>query len=152
MFTQRVDRWISAVKRLATKKKLPVQKAGEVMLQDLKDMVDRVVIPFKNSISEIHPVRFPTGPTVIRLVIIYFTFYRLSDYLEFKAKHIEEDGEDLVIIFTSAKNDQFQEGRSTVLAANGSNFCPVALVKMYYARFGLQFGLNQGDERALNCE
>jgi hypothetical protein len=43
----RVDRWISTVKRLAAKKKLPVQKAGEVTLQDLKDMVDRVVIPFK---------------------------------------------------------------------------------------------------------
>jgi hypothetical protein len=58
VFKQRMDRWISAVKRLAAKKKLPVQKAGEVTLQDLKAMVDRVVIPFKNSISEIHPVRF----------------------------------------------------------------------------------------------
>ncbi len=38
-----------------------------------------------------------------------------------------------------------------MLAANGSNFCPVALVKLYYARFGLRFGLGQGDERALNC-
>jgi hypothetical protein len=81
VFTQRVDRWISAVKRLAAKKKLPVQKDGEVTLQDLKDMVDRVVIPFKHSILEIHPVRFRT---VIRLVIIYFNFCRLSDYLELK--------------------------------------------------------------------
>ncbi len=24
-------------------------------------------------------------------------------------------------------------------------------MKMYYARFGLRFGLNQGDEKALNC-
>jgi hypothetical protein len=148
VFTPRVDRWISAVKRLAAKKKLPVQKAGEVALQDLKDMVDRVVVPFKHSVTEIHPVRFRT---VIRLVIIYFTFCRLSDYLELKAKHIEEDGEDLVITFPSAKNDQFHEGRSTVLAANGTNFCPVALVKLYYARFGFRFGLQQGDERALNC-
>jgi len=109
------------------KEKLLVQKAGEVMLQDLKDMVDRVVIPFKHSILEIHPVRFRT---VIRLVIIYFTFCRLSDYLELKAKHVEEDGEDLVITFPSAKNDQFHEGRSTVLEANGSNFCLVALVKL----------------------
>ncbi len=83
VFTQRVDRSISAVKRLAAKKKLPVQKAGEVALQDLKDMVDRVVVPFKHSVTEIHPVRFRT---VIRLVIIYFTFCRLSDYLELKAK------------------------------------------------------------------
>ncbi len=84
------------------KEKLPVQKAGEDTLQDLKDMVDRVVIPFKNSISEIHPVRFPT---VIRLFIINFTFCRLSDYLELKAKHIEEDDEDLLTTFPSAKND-----------------------------------------------
>ncbi len=88
---------------------------------------------------------------MIRLVIIYFSFCRLSDYLELKAKHIEEDGEDLLITFPSTKNDQFHEGRSTVLVANGSNFCPVALVKMYYTRFGLLFGLNPGDERALNC-
>ncbi len=93
MFTQRVDRWISAVKWLAAKKKLPVQKAGEVTLQDLKDIVDRVVIPFK------HSVYFRI---VIRLVIIYFTFCRLSDYLELKAKHIE-DGEDLVITFRQPK-------------------------------------------------
>jgi hypothetical protein len=91
--------------RSAAKKILPVQKAGEVPLQDMNAMVDRVVIPLKNSISEIHPVHFCT---VIRLVIIYFTFYRLSDYLDLKAKHIKEDGEDLVIIFPSAKNDQFE--------------------------------------------
>jgi hypothetical protein len=56
-----------------------------------------------------------------------------------------------VITFPSAKNDQFHEGRSTVLAVNGSNFCPVALVKLCYARFRLRFRLGQRDERALNC-
>ncbi len=44
-----------------------------------------------------------------------------------KAKHIEEDGEDLIITFPSAKNDQFHAGHTAVLAANGSDFCPVKL-------------------------
>ncbi len=88
VFTQKVDRWNQHGEAFSAKKKLPVQKAGEVTLQDLKDMVDRMVISFKNSISEIHPVHFPT---VIRLVIIYFTFCQLLDHLELKARHIRSE-------------------------------------------------------------
>ncbi len=57
-----------------------------------------------------------------------------------KAKNIEEDGEDLIITFPSAKNDQFNEGHTIVLAANGTDFCPVQLIKLYYRRFGRQQG------------
>jgi hypothetical protein len=148
VFTDRVDRWISAVLRLAAKRKPPTQKAGQVTLQDLKEMVQRVVTPHKDSIMEVHPTRFRT---VIRLVIIYFTFCRLSDYLLLQARHIEEHGEDLIVTFPGAKNDQFHEGHTTVLAANGTDFCPVQLVKLYYKRFGLRFGVAHGDTTALNC-
>jgi hypothetical protein len=71
----------------------------------------RVVIPHRDSITGIHPTRFRT---VIRLVIIYFTFCWLSDYLQLKAKHIKEDGEDLIITFPSAKKDQYHEGHTSV--------------------------------------
>jgi hypothetical protein len=71
VFTDKVDRWISAMNRLAAKRKPPTRKAGEVTLQDLKDIDLRVMIPHKDSIIGIHPTWFRT---VIRLVIIYFMF------------------------------------------------------------------------------
>jgi hypothetical protein len=72
VFTDKVDRWLSAVKRLAAKRKPPpTRKAGQVTLQDLKDIVMLVVIPHRDSITGIHPTQFRT---VIRLDIIYLTF------------------------------------------------------------------------------
>ncbi len=38
-----------------------------------------------------------------------------------------------------------------MLAANGTDFCPVQLIKLYYRQFGLRFGIAHGDNRALNC-
>lgn len=83
--------------------------------------------------------------TITRLTIEYYTFCRFSDYSHLTAADIEEKGDDLEIYFKKAKNDQFHRGNTTMLAANGQELCPVRIVKIFYRRFGLRFGKQNGD-------
>ena len=143
-----MDRWIEAAKRLAAKDRPPVKKASEVSLQALQAMVDKVVTPFIQEPDKINALDFRV---VVAVVITYYTFCRFADYRELKAKHVEEVGEDILITFPKAKNDQFHEGRSTILKANGSNFCPVRIIQAYFTRFGLSYGPEAGDNTPLFC-
>jgi hypothetical protein len=148
-FTARADRWCEAAKRKAAKKRPPTRKAGEVSLDKLKSMVDKHVTQFKNNIGE--PDIFKLR-CVTKMVVEYFTFCRFADFQQLKAKDIEEVGEDLLITFPSSKNDQYHNGQSTLLKRNGTDFCPVLIVKLYYKRMGFKLirrvaGRRYGDSR-----
>jgi hypothetical protein len=107
------------------KKRQPTKKAGEVTLGMLKAMVNKYITPFKDNIG-----------AVTKMVVEYFTFCRFADYKELQAKHFEEVGVDLLVTFPSSKNDQYHNGQSTLLNRNGSNLCPVKIVKIYFKRLG----------------
>ena len=83
------------------------------------------------------------------MVVEYFTFCRFADYQQLQAKNIEEVGEDLLITFPSSKNDQYHNGQSTLLKRNGTDFCPVLVVKLYYK--GIASGLGWQQETTRTC-
>ncbi len=147
-FTKRADRWLEAAKRKASKKRQPTRKAGEVTLGMLKAMVDKYITPFKDNIgaADIFKLR-----AVTKMVVEYFTFCRFADYKELQAKHFEEIGVDLLVTFPSSKNDQYHNGQSTLLKRNGSDLCPVRIVKIYFKRLGFKFGSQGGDTSYLHC-
>jgi hypothetical protein len=146
--TVRVDRWLSAAKRLAAEQRPPVKKAAEISFQEILDMVRLAVSPHLDDPGRINAIDFRC---VVKTVIIYYTFCRFADYRHLQAKHVELCGEDLLITFPKAKNDQFHNGQSTILKANGSEICPVRIVKLYFNRFRLQFGQAAGDTTPLHC-
>jgi hypothetical protein len=47
---------------------------------------------------------------VFRLVIMYFTFCRLSDYRQLQTRHVQIDTDKVQFLFTAAKNDQYHNG------------------------------------------
>ncbi len=147
-FTERVSRWLAGAKRLAAKKRGPTKKAKEVKLELLQGMVSKYVTPHVGNISGVDVFKFRT---IVRLVVEYFTFCRFSDYQKLRAKHLELVGGDILVTFPSSKNDQYHNGQSTLLKENGTDFCPVRLIKLYYKRFGWQFGAASRDEAYLFC-
>jgi hypothetical protein len=146
-FTDRVDRYLDAAKRLAAQRREPVKKATEVNLEQLKRMVAKHITPHRRDIFKVNPFRFRT---IYRLVIEYFTFCRLSDYRKLQAKHFRKVGLNIEITFPSSKNDQMHQGQVTALAANGTELCPVRMTVLYFGRFGLQFGPENGDSTYLH--
>ena len=147
-FTARADRWCEAAKRKAAQRRPATRKAGEVTLDMLKGMVSRHVTKFKGNIGEADVFKMRC---VTKMVVEYFTFCRFADYQQLRAKDIEETGEDLLITFPSSKNDQYHNGQSTLLKKNGTDFCPVLIVKLYYKRMGFSFGREAGDSSYLHC-
>jgi hypothetical protein len=58
-----------------------------------------------------------------------------------------------MITFPKAKNDQFHKGRSSFLnTAPGDPYCPVTLVKGYFRRFDLKFGMEAADSSFVNFQ
>ena len=148
VFTDRVDRFIEAGKRKAVADKQGVKKATEVKFGTLQKMVREYILPHENDIFRVDVFKLRT---ITRVVVEYYTFCRGADYRQLQARNIEEVGEDLLITFPKAKNDQLHEGRTTMLAANQGDTCPVRLVKLYYKRFGLKFGEAASDTSYLHC-
>jgi len=146
-FTSRVLRMLEAAKRKAAEVKEPVRKAGEVSLELLKDMVEKHIKPYEEDIFTINVYWLRT---ITRLVVEYFTYCRFSDYKQLLAKDVEDKGDSVCITFPKSKNDQFHKGSSTVLAENGQVLCPVRLLRVYFKRFGLQFGAESGDRTPLH--
>jgi hypothetical protein len=146
--TARVDRWLAAAKRLAAENREPVKKAAELPFEVLEKMVKKVISPYLDQPEKVSAVDFRC---IVKSVVIYYTFCRFSDYKQLQARHVEVQGEDLAITFPKSKNDQFHHGQSTVLKANGSDMCPVRLLRLYFHRFGLKFGEAHGDVTHLHC-
>ena len=83
---------------------------------------------------------------------IYHTLCRLDCFRKLRAHHFELVGDDILVTFPSAKNDQLHRGRQSCLAASASPYCPVRLTKLYFRRFGLHFGALTADPSFLNFQ
>ncbi len=147
VFTARVNRMLEAAKRRAAERKEPVKKAGEIKLETLKAMVEKHITPFEEDIFRINVFWLRT---IVRVVVEYYTFCRLADYRHLRALHVEDRGGHLEVKFPKSKADQYHRGNVTVLAANESGMCPVKIVRIYFRRFGLRFGQEQGDQTPLH--
>jgi hypothetical protein len=78
--------------------------------------------------------------TTFRLVVEYHTLCRLACFRQLRACHFEPAGDNIIITFPTAKNDQLHLGRSSCLVASGSDFCPVRIIRLFFQRFGLAAG------------
>ena len=94
---------LEGARRKAAEFREPVKKAGEVKLETLQNMVARFIMAYQDNIAEAHIYR---QRTITRLVVTYFTFCRLSDFRQLQARHIEDKGDILEIVFPTQKNDQ----------------------------------------------
>jgi hypothetical protein len=135
-FTPTADLLLAGAKRRARALAGPAQKAPALLPEDLAAVLARIFPPHdKVGLAEAAQMR-----TAFRLVVEYHTLCRLACFRQLRACHFEPAGDDIVITFPSAKNDQLHLGRSSCLVASGSDFCPVRITRLYFQRFGLAAG------------
>ena len=145
-FTARADRMLEGAKRVAAERRPTVKKAREVTLELLKGLVSNCDEKADHGKVDIYELR-----TVFKLVIIYFTLCRFSDYQKLQARHFSRKGDDMLIVFPTAKNDQMHRGQVTVVKGNGSEFCPVKLAELYFHQLQLRMGEENQDKRYVYC-
>jgi len=150
-FTKPVIRILDGVKNLAVSRKLPVKKAPRLNLDIIKKMVEKVIIPY---VPNPERVNGKDLRTVFRVTVIYFTFCRFNCFSSLKAENFHDNGTDIDVYFTRAKNDPKHKGNITKMVQNGTKFCPVFITRFYFKRFGFVFGNKYGegeDRRFVNC-
>jgi hypothetical protein len=121
---------------------------AELPFEVLEKMVRKVISPHLDQPEKVSAVDFRC---IVKSAVIYYTSCRFADSKHLQARHVEVRGEDLVVTFPRSKNHQSHQGQCTVLKANGSDLCPVRLLKLYFNRFGLKFGAAAGDVTHLHC-
>ena len=79
--------------------------------------------------------------SIVRAVIIYYTFCRFDDYSRLKDSHLTDKGSYIDINFERSKNDQYGGNTPSVIKEQPeAPDCPVKLIRLYFSRFGLKFG------------
>jgi hypothetical protein len=147
-FTDTADILLAAAKRRASESKPPTKKAGKLPDDILHQLFLVCMGPcLKDKIS--------SDPVLLRTyvwdVIIYFTFCRFNCYSKLRAMDLEDNGDSIEITFSSAKNDQYHNGRTTCVVANDTAVNPVEIIRTYYKLCGFKFGQANGDKSYLNC-
>ena len=147
-FSKPVIRILDGIKNLAATRKTPVKKAPRLSLEIIKKMVEKVITPFVTNPERVNAKNLRT---VFRITIIYFTVCRFNCFSTLKAENFKDQGDEIEIQFTRAKNDQKHRGNVTKLVQNNTKFCPVFITRFYFKRFGFRFGNQEKDERLVNC-
>jgi hypothetical protein len=135
-FTPYIDNVIAGAKHKMRAARRPVKKATPIPISDLRLFLDTFMIPFLDRPNHINAARFRTA---FRILIEFHTACRFSCFAKLHARYFERIGNDIIITFPSAKNYHLHEGRTSVLAATGSPYCPVGLTITYFRRFSLRF-------------
>ena len=94
-------------------------------------------MPFENDVMRIEAEAFRT---IFRATIQYFPFCRFNCSMLLTEENFKIKQNSIFIDFASAKNDQLHRGNISTLVENGTFFCPVKIIKMYFKRFYLKFG------------
>ena len=149
VFTPGLDLLIKGAENRALQRRGPVRKAPEVSASVLASLLTVVYLPFVADLRFLDPSRFRT---VFRVVVIYHTLCRLDCFRKLRACHFELVGDDICVLFPAAKNDQLHQGNKSCLTKTDTPFCPVALVKAFFRRFGLRFGEAAGDQSFVNFQ
>ena len=148
-FNPTIDLLIAGAEHPAGATAGPVKKAAILPVSSIHAMLSAVFLPHVDTIQELCPILFRT---LFRVVFIYHTLCRLDCFRKLRAPHFELVGNDILVTFPSAKNDQLHRGRQSCLAASASPYCPVRLTKLYFHRFGLHFGALTADPSFLNFQ
>jgi hypothetical protein len=147
-WSELVNIFLIAAKRRAAIEKQPIQKAGILPEDTLFRLYPVCYQPHLNNVKTADPVMLRT---IVRTVVVYFTFCRFNCYNKLQAQDFEDQGHSIQITFRSAKNDQFHNGQSTYIVENDSIVNPVAIVRTYFRLCGFKFGVKNGDLSFVNC-
>jgi hypothetical protein len=148
-FTPYMTTLLAGAKRRRRAAAGPVRKASPLPLDNIQSFFDRFIVP---SLDQCHLINAAHFRLAFRLLIEFHTVCRFSCFAKLRAKHFERVGNDILITFPSAKNDQMHEGRTSCLVATGTPYCPVRLATLYFRRFGLTFGSAAGDASFVNFQ
>ena len=136
---------VGGVKRELAKSRGIVKKATGYAYTVIQDLIRKEVSPFARVPEGIDAAAFRS---LVRATVIYFTFCRFDDYKRLTDKDVTDEGSFIKIVFERSKNDQFGDNSISVIPVRAnSGECPVALIRLYFRRFGLKFG---GQGKLLN--
>jgi hypothetical protein len=145
VFSPRVERFLEGAKRAVATSSPVLKKAAQV---DMEMLIELVKLHITDKTERGERLDLYKLRVVFRLVIICFTFCRLSDYRQLQASHVQIDTDKVQILFTAAKNDQYHNGQVTILPAT---LCPVRLTKIHFNAMGLRPGIDGQDTKHLHC-
>jgi hypothetical protein len=129
---------VSGIKRELAKNRGIVKKATGYSFSIIRDLIEKEVLPHTDHLERIDPFHFRS---LVRAVIIYFTFCRFDDFSRLTDREITDEGTYIKIIFCRSKNDQFGDNSVAVIPERPDcKDCPVRLIRMYFRQFGLTFG------------
>ena len=99
-------------------------------------------------LDESHKIEASHFRSWFRAVIIYCTLCRFDEFSRLQDRHFTDKGDHVEIVFERRKNDQFGDNSKAVIAARPeAAVCPVALIRLYFRTFQLQF---QGSGKSVN--
>jgi hypothetical protein len=129
---------VDGIRRQLAKSRGIVKKATGYSFAVITELIDREVMPYLDNPGLINAFHFRS---LVRAVVIYFTFCRFDDYSRLTDREVTDEGTYIKIIFCRSKNDQYGDNSISVLPERpGSPACPVNLLRLYFRRFGLRFG------------
>jgi hypothetical protein len=136
---------VSGIKRELAKHRGIVKKATGYSFSIIRDLISKEVLPHKDNLERIDAGHFRS---LFRAIIIYFTFCRFDEFSRLTDREVTDEGTYISIIFCRSKNHQFGDNSQSVIPERPDcDDCPVKLIRMYFQRFGLQFG---GSGKLLN--
>ena len=148
IITDYLQRLITGLKRKTAKFREPAKKAAELPLDTIKFLVKVELVAHSENVHLINPLVLRT---LFRTTVEYFLHCRFNDFCKLEARHFFLNGSGIEVTFPSGKTDQLHQGSSSFLVANGSDFCPVWIVKTYFRRAGFYFSNEQTDHSKVNC-
>ena len=123
----RVDMVVRGIKR---KYKKPVQKKKPLSPLDFQKLLVAIVDGCSFTEMKLVNLRFAA-----QLSLLFCTFSRYEESAALEVNHLEEEGDDLVVLFPKGKQYQFGEAReSVILSQPHLDFNPVDILRHYLGR------------------
>ena len=104
----------------------PVSKKKPISPETLKQMVNLYIGQDGHSVSNLMNLR-----TVTMCLLAYAGFLRFNELSQIKFEHITFTAQGMSLFVPSSKTDIYRSGRSVVISATDSRFCPVQMLKSY---------------------
>lgn len=145
--TQTVVTGVLTMKRLMAKNRDPVRKATPFGKAQLKILIDYVIYdPISKGLS----ISTNDFRSVIRAVVIFWSWCRFSDFETITDKITFDHGNFIKIMFPKSKQDQLYNGTISYLPEQGGKYCPCTLLRMYFTLYNLEFGYTGPVNRYIN--
>ena len=133
-----VQQAVSAITRDLGTRRGVVKKATGYSYEVIRTLVEKEIDPYRDEPHKIDAGHFRS---IFRATIIYCTLCRFDEFSRLKDGNFVDMDTYIQVIFERRKNDQFGDNSRTVVPARPeSPACPVQLIRLYFQRFGLQFG------------